>query len=1054
MRALLLPVFAVADTSLPRRMVLRFALGAFCALATVVACPAVVQADEADDDYRLAAQLYKKQRWKLAADAFRTFVNKHKQHPRVPLARLYLGVSLENQSKYREARTVLRGFVKDYPKNRNRADALFRVGECSYFLDDLNSAETEFQAFLKAAPKHEFAEFALPYLGDVQYRLNKPKEAAATFQQALKRYPDGRMADDARFGLAHSYVALGQPQQALTFLRRLARQQPASPLSAPAQTEIGRLYYRQENYPQAAEAFDEYDKRFPKHSGRFQARMYAGFAYFEQGEYRTAISRFKQAAEDKSLQTKARYWQALSLKALQDYPEAVQVLKAEFERDETSQWAPELLLEWAHCERLQKHHTAAGKLYRDLVRQWPKHDRADDGLYYAAEMALLDNDGQTAQQLVNRLKKEFPQSELRDYGELVQAKIHLAGDKESEQKAAVMLLTGLIDNTQDDRARSLARLYLARAYRAQEAHNEALEALKPLLPVIKQQGADSEYLEGFLLAARSHLAVTQFQQAIDTASSYLKLRSDGEHTVVALITRAKAAFHSSDKELRRFILSDADTLVTKFSRDPRAGQAVHRLAENAYQKQDWPLSGALFDKLLQLGKDSKYHAPALSGLGWCQFEEKKYREASKTFGRLLKEHPDDYPLASQAAYMQAECAEQLGDLKAAAEKYQAAFRKFAPDSPAKAGSEQSGKKHYYTFHAGLSAARTLAKLKRIDEADAAYKTLFEKFPEPANLDKRLDEWALLNYTAERYERADAIFRRLIKQAPNSPLLDNARYTLAEGDLNAGRLDKAKPVFEKLHADDKSDAVVKELSLYRLIGIAVEQEDWKTAQRHAAAFQREFPESDHRRYASFSEAEARFHRNDDEAAEKILNELKTAKPNSAAAKADWFPRVWVLLAEIANRKSRYDDVARRVKEGKTRFAAWPRVYLLDEILGRSLKRQAKFEAAREAFRRVTSHKQGRATETAAKCQFLIAETHLMQDDYKTARQEYFRVEALYEYPEWQAAALYMAGQCDEKLKEFQGAVKTYQDLIRRFPKSKYAAKAKPRLADARKKANLR
>ena len=462
------------------------------------------------------------------------------------------------------------------------------------------------------------------------------------------------------------------------------------------------------------------------------------------------------------------------------------------------------------------------------------------------------------------------------------------------------------------------------------------------------------------------------------------------------------------------------------------------------------MAATLFAKVVSLGKEARLHAAGQSGLGWTKFEQKNYKAAATTFAQLLKDHPSDALLSPQAAYKFGECAERLDDKPLAAKRYAAAFQQFSPKSAAKAGDDKQGGKHYYAFFSGLSAARMLAKLKRVKPADAAYQALLEKFPKADKLDRRLDEWAQVNYNAGDYKRADEIFRRLIKDVPDSPLVDNARYTLAESDLNAGKLNAAKKVFAELHASKKSDVVVKEISLYRLIGIAVEQEDWNNARKHAKAFRDEFPKSQHRWYASFSEAEARFHQNDHKGARSLLNALKKETNDSTAGKSAWFPRVWLLSAESAYRQSDYSNVSKTVTDAKSRFAKWKRAYLFDDVLGRSFQRQAKFKDARAAFGRVITHEKGRRTATAAKCQFLIAETHLMQEDYKAAREAYYRVDSLYAYPEWQAPALYMAGQCEEKLKDFKSAAKAYADLIKRFKTSPYAAKAKPRLASVQKK----
>ncbi|NOX55825.1 MAG: tetratricopeptide repeat protein [Planctomycetes bacterium] len=121
-----------------------------------------------------------------------------------------------------------------------------------------------------------------------------------------------------------------------------------------------------------------------------------------------------------------------------------------------------------------------------------------------------------------------------------------------------------------------------------------------------------------------------------------------------------------------------------------------------------------------------------------------------------------------------------------------------------------------------------------------------------------------------------------------------------------------------------------------------------------------------------------------------------------------------------------------------------------MLGRAYKRQAKFDQAREAFRRVVDSVQGRRTETAAQAQLMMAETFFLQKNYKQALLEYLKVYHLYAYPEWQAAGLFQAGLCDEMLGNWSDAAKTYELLLNQFPKSELAQQAERRLARIRKR----
>lgn len=179
-------------------------LGAVLLFAMLcVAQPVAASAqDEGLDDYNFSVSLYRQDRWKDAAEAFRKYLKAYPKHDKRPFAQLYLGLTLVNQQDYKAAREELRKFVTDYPDNTNIPQARYRVAECSYLLDDLPTARTELEAYLKEHPQDRFAERAWPYLGDVFLREGNPEQALRAFDVAVKDYPKGSLAEDARFGRA------------------------------------------------------------------------------------------------------------------------------------------------------------------------------------------------------------------------------------------------------------------------------------------------------------------------------------------------------------------------------------------------------------------------------------------------------------------------------------------------------------------------------------------------------------------------------------------------------------------------------------------------------------------------------------------------------------------------------------------------------------------------------------------------------------------------------------------------------------------------------------
>ena len=229
-------------------------------------------------------------------------------------------------------------------------------------------------------------------------------------------------------------------------------------------------------------------------------------------------------------------------------------------------------------------------------------------------------------------------------------------------------------------------------------------------------------------------------------------------------------------------------------------------------------------------------------------------------------------------------------------------------------------------------------------------------------------------------------------------------------------------------------------------IAVAETDWDTVQKYATEIEKTYPQSPYRFTAKFRTCEALLADQKFDEAQKLLLELKDQQTNTDVSQSYWYPRVWVLLAETYLRQKKYDQVA----ETAAAFEAWnpksDRLFEVFEILGRAYKNQAEWDKARTAFQRTLDDPNSRGTETAAKAQLLIAETHWHQEKWALAQEAYLKVYLLYNFPEWQAPALYQAALCDEKLDQWNKAKKTYEEVRTEFPMSPFSEKAAKRLME--------
>jgi TolA-binding protein len=1039
---------------LPGRYRLRVAV---LAVAVLVSLARWAAADAALDDYNLAVQLYKQSRWSLAAESFRKFLKDHPEHERTPFARLYLGLTLVNQADYKSAREVLRSFARDYPQNQNVAQARYRVGECSYLLNDLPAAKADLQTYLKDHPDDTLAERAWPYLGDVLLRLNEPEAAATAFSQAVSKFPKGPLVDDAQFGWAKALEAQKQFPEAQAKYQQLA--DGDGPRAAEALFQVGNRYFDAGQFAEAAKIYRQLPQRFPQHALVSDAHLNAGFAMYRAGNAIGAVVEFEEAAKDPARAVTAGYWQGLCLKSQEKFLEAIDVFNRVAESAKNQPQLEPILFQRGLCERAAGRTADAQQTLLSVVTRFGKGDYADDALHFAAEMAIDAGDLTAAQERLDRFAQAYSRSGLRMYHELLAGRLELARAAadvakgvdpkpiEKRYQTAAARFDLVLNDSTLERTRWQARYYSALTRQLMGRHAEALELIQPLTEAVRTKPDAAEFADAFVLEADSLLQTDQSAATAKAVDEYLAKSPSGRQSARALSLLALATATQGDASASAKAL---DRLQQEFPNHPQILTTLLRLQEQAERRSDWPSAAAIAQRLMEAAKGTDQEPYARRGLAWAQFQQRQFTEAAETFGQLATDFPQ-HRLTAEAAYYHAEAIREAGSATAAAKAFSTAFQRGKPKAPAEPGVEREPPL-LFVYRAGLQVARTLRQEKQIEAADQAYAALLTSFPKAEGLDKLLDEWALLNYDAERFAEADRIFQRLVQETPDSDLADNARLSLAESALVAGNLTAARKAFEDLRASPKSDAQVRERASFQLLVLTLEERRWAEIPPLASEFLKSFPESASRPYVEYGVVEAVLAAADVkpdvvEAQLEALDQLLRDPPSSAG----WTPRLWVLKAEALFRLKRYDDIAATVADFRQRLPQSPLAYQIDEVYGRALKQQAKFAEARDVFQNVIADKNAYRTETAAKCQFLIAETYFLQEKWQDAFLAYQKVYASYAFPEWQAAALMQSGKCDEQLGHWKEAAATYAQLQNEFPKSSLLDEARKRQQVARQRA---
>ncbi|MBL4885401.1 MAG: tetratricopeptide repeat protein [Planctomycetaceae bacterium] len=1036
-----------------------------CLFATVLLASFAenLQAAPADDEYTLGLTLYGQKRWALATETFETYLNKYPTHKNVPLAKLYLAQGYVNQQDYKQARVVLRDFLKNHPKSKNQAQAMYRVAECSYFLDDFLAAIKDFRKFAKASPKDPLTEWALPYLADSYLRIGKAEQAEIVFRESLDKFPQGRFVEDSRFGLARSLELLNRSQDAITQYQNLVTF-PAGKRIPESMFNLGMLYFQQVNYAKAAEIFEKLTQKYPDHVLIPLAKLNTGYAYYSLKKWDLAKQNFEAASNTAAYQNTARFWLAQTYKSQNNYAEAEKILLSlnKDKPDETLK--PRIKYQLAESQLQLDKHDLALQGFLDYLKQWPQEESAGNAYVHAVEICLLNNQlgqgwGLAEKAIAAKLSSEQQREVKLLQARLLTRKESLSNplpdslkDQKIRIKQADEILSELLketDQLDSDQLNQQVRYHSARTKMEQKDFPEAIKILVPMTTSRPQQKI-LLIPDAWLLLAKCQYEAQEFQAAIDASKKLLELNPGNTVAEQGLVVQLNSMTELGQSDQAELILESLKKLQLPTE---KMAQLMYQLADAAYAKKNWIGAEKLYRLLLSLEPDQQWKIKGLSAIGWTQYEAARFEESAETFRSLREQFPDSKQATADAGFMRGMASLQAEQVKQAAEVFLETAQAFRSTPQEKVGSPV----HLIAYRSAREAARAFRKLDLVEKSALAYQLAYEelsKQPEKKrqHLDKLLDEWALLYYEADQFDQADRIFELLVKETPLSDRADDAMLSLAESQFIAGKTEQARTSLEKLVANKQTDEYVTRRALYQLVMITSEQKDQAAVKKFAEAYLKTI-DTQKVDISELGEVESQLiqlHLDENqlkEARQRLDLLLKRAEGFEENQAADLLPRTYVFSAELARREKKYEQAHKALTAVQKQFPDCDELAQLEVIVGRTYIAQAKFDDALKMFRSVLSRSGSKKNLAAAQSQFYIAETILMQKEYSQAVKEYIRMAVLFPgFPDLQSAAMYQAGQCDEVLGNVEQAIDSYNELIRVFPKSEFAPKAKKRIEE--------
>jgi len=984
----------------------------------LIALPQTVRGQMAGDQYAVAAHHYANARWPLAVEEFEQFLESHPDHARAESARFYLAEALLQSGRFQAAHRHYAEYLKNRPDSEHAAQAQFRLGETRYLDGQHAEARGALQQFTEAHPDDPLTAYAMTYLGEIALADAKPDEAREAFQQGLKLFPDGPLAQQCRFGLARSLEALGDAEGAIRFYQFLGGSDQRTSISDDALLQMAVLLYKAERFEESAAALQRLRKRYP-------------------------------ASE---LAPHAAYWLGLCQTSLEHQTEAAMTLSEAANRYANHSLVPAMLLAAADAHQQAEAFEEAKQLLEQLLSQHPGSDRADDALQTLVQLAWIEKDYPRVHQLANRFFSRHPASPQLASVRQLAARAHLK--QQDYQQAITLLQANLPDLLSDPAGDATAgaddqsppvpsrvkqptasqevtstRYYLALALLGSKRHGEALVQLDQLVEV-----REPDKLVGGIQAARASalLELKRYDQAVQPLSVYLSRQPAGPDA-----EKCRSQLAVTYARLGRWDDVRETFNVMREARENRQLflSTVQYIAEVAYAQERRDVARLMFEELARDGNPEHYIAQGISGLAWIDWHQQQEADSSAhRFEELLQRFPDS-PLAAEAAMMRGRALEQDDRPEGALAMYRLVMDRYGDSSHVDA--------------AMLAAARVCDRLERDGEAEPLVRRWLERHPESPRRADALYQLAWILVDLEREEESDQVFEQLHRDFPDSRYWADATYRLAERAARAKELKRAESLADEI-IDRAGEPQIVAYALYLQGQLAAAESRWEDVAGPLQRLLEAYPDSKHRLPAQYWLAEAYFRlRRYDEAGHLFAQLDQQTRQHTDA----WVAMIPLRHAQVLAHHRQWDEAYGVAAKIAPRFPAFSQQHEVDYLIGRYHASRAEFQEAREAYRRVIRSKSGHLTETAAVAQWMIGETYFMQKQYDEAIKAYHRVEGLYDFPRWTAAALLQAGKCHEMVGRWSEAVKLYAKVVQDFAKTPFSDKAARRLRVAQQRQEL-
>lgn len=612
-----------------------------------------------------------------------------------------------------------------------------------------------------------------------------------------------------------------QHRDAEKSLEEFLEKHPQSTRNNRVWLQLGHLYFRNNTFRSALEAYDNVSTSDLNNEERAEFTFKRGFSYFKSGNTDKAVADFSKIKDSQTKYTgPATYYYAHIMYEQGNYETAMR----DFEKlrsDETfKSVAPYYMIQIYYIQGRYDEMLSMAKPYLEGTRNKRTNEMlrlvADVNFRkgnYAESIKLMEEYNRTNRSKLERedhymlaysyyatgdYKNAIPefQSVANGNDSLAQNAYYHLGDSylktDQKQFAATAFVAAwkipLKTDIAEDALFNYAKLSV------ELSNNPYNEAIKALQQYLEEYPGSPRKNEAYTYLANLYLVTRNYEDALKTLEAVDK-RNAEQNSIYQKITYYRAI--ELFKEQKYY---DAIGFFKKSSEnktDPSvAKSALFWTGESYYLLDQYEVARNYFRDFIQTSQGDKNYGKAQYNLAYANFKLKDYSQAQKAFSSFLSSDPSDTKLQQDARLRLADChfmmkqysqASSIYDQAAASRNAEADYALYQKsiatgvlgDNSQKISSLQQLLKNYprspYSDDAQFEIGRTYLSTHRNNEALNSFQQLIRDFPKSSLVREALLNIGLIYYNTDRDQLALETLKKIVKDYPST---ETSREALA------------------------------------------------------------------------------------------------------------------------------------------------------------------------------------------------------------------------------------------------------------------------------------